>query len=150
MAKEFKSTNELIEILTSKGVSIKEENNVRYLIEKYSYYSIVNSYEWIFKIRENYKNNASFEEIFAMYKFDKNLKIIMLKYILEIEAVIKTNIANLFAEKYGLEDYLNTNNFDLKDDNSNLEHIEKLIVEIKNKIDKNDVHLEVFLLSKLL
>ena len=41
MAKEFKSTNELIEILNSKGVSIKDENNVRYLIEKYSYYSIV-------------------------------------------------------------------------------------------------------------
>ena len=28
MAKEFKSTNELIEILNSKGVSIKDENNV--------------------------------------------------------------------------------------------------------------------------
>ena len=41
MAKEFKSTNELIEILTSKGVLIKDKNNVRYLIEKYSYYSIV-------------------------------------------------------------------------------------------------------------
>ena len=130
MAKEFKSTNELIEILNSKGVSIKDENNVRFLIEKYSYYSIVNSYKWIFKIGDNYKGNASFEEIFAMYKFDKNLKIIMLKYILEIEAVIKTKIANLFAEKYGLEDYLDINNFDLKDDDSNLEHIERLIEEI--------------------
>lgn len=73
-----------------------------------------------------------------MYKFDKNLKIIMLKYILEIEAVIKTKIANLFAEKYGLEDYLNINNFDLRDDNSNLEHIEKLIEEIKNEIDEGN------------
>ena len=99
MTKEFKSTNELIEILNSKGVSIKDENNVKYLIEKYSYYSIVNSYKWIFKTGENYKDNASFEEIFAMYKFDKNLKIIMLKYILEIEAVIKTKIAILCAEK---------------------------------------------------
>ena len=55
MAKEFKSTNELIEILNSKGVSIKDDNNARYLIEKYSYYSIVNSYKWIFKIGENYE-----------------------------------------------------------------------------------------------
>ena len=84
MVKEFKSTNELMEILNSKGVSIKDKNIVRYLIEKYSYYSIVNSYKWIFKIENNYKGNASFEEIFTMYKFDKNLKIIMLKYILEI------------------------------------------------------------------
>ena len=50
MAKEFKSTTELIGILNSKGVSLKDENNVRYLIEKYSYYSIVNSYKWIFEI----------------------------------------------------------------------------------------------------
>lgn len=63
MAKEFKSTNELIEILNSKGVSIKEENNVRYLIEKYSYYSIVNSYKWIFKIGENYKDNGKHDAI---------------------------------------------------------------------------------------
>lgn len=138
MVKEFKSTNELIEILNSNGVSIKDENNVRYLIEKYSYYSIVNSYKRIFKIGENYKDNASFEEIFTVYKFDKNLKIIILKYILEIEAVIKTKIANLFAEKYGLENYLDINNFDLKNDNSNLEYIEKLIEEIKKEIVKGN------------
>ena len=40
MNKEFKSTNELIKILNSKGVSINDKNNVKYLIEKYSYYSI--------------------------------------------------------------------------------------------------------------
>lgn len=80
----------------------------------------------------------TFEEIFAVYKFDKNLKIIMLKYILEIEAIIKTKIANSFAEKYGLEDYLKIDNFDLKKDCYNLEHIEKLIEEIKNEIDKNN------------
>ncbi len=136
MSKEFKTTEELIDILSSKGVSIKDKDNVKYLIEKYSYYSIVNSYKWIFKIEKNYKDNASFEEMFSMYKFDKNLKIIMLKYILEIEAVIKTKIANLFAEKYGLKDYLNVNNFDLKD--YNLEYIEKLIDEIKNEITKGN------------
>ena len=138
MGKDFKSTNQLIEILNSKCVSIKDENSAKYLIEKYSYYSIVNSYKWIFKKGKNYKDNASFEEIFAIYKFDKNLKIIMLKYILEIEAVIKTKIANLFAKKYGLKDYLNIYNFDLKDDNSNLVHIEKLVEEIKKEIDKGN------------
>ena len=124
--------------MNSKCVSIKDENSAKYLIEKYSYYSIVNSYKWIFKKGKNYKDNASFEEIFAIYKFDKNLKIIMLKYILEIEAVIKTKIANLFAKKYGLKDYLNIYNFDLKDDNSNLVHIEKLVEEIKKEIDKGN------------
>lgn len=137
MVKEFKETNELIQILKQKNVSIKDEEKAKYLINKYSYYSIVNSYKWIFKLDDNYKDNASFDEIYAMYKFDKNLKIIMLKYILEIEAVIKTKIANLFAEKYGLSNYLSTNNFDLKEDNSNLVHIENLINEINSEIEKS-------------
>lgn len=49
------------------------------------------------KIGENYKDNTSFEEKFVMYRFDKNLKIIMFKYILKIEAVIKTKIANFIC-----------------------------------------------------
>lgn len=138
MVKEFKETNELIQILKQKNVSIKDEEQAKYLINKYSYYSIINSYKWIFKLDDNYKDNASFDEIYAMYKFDKNLKIIMLKYILEIEAVIKTKIANLFAEKYGLSNYLITNNFDLKEDNSNLIHVENLINEINSEIDKGN------------
>lgn len=138
MNKVYKSTDELIEILKSKNVSISDEINAKYHINKYSYYSIVNSYKWIFKNGDNYKENATFEEIFAMYKFDKNLKIIMLKYILEVEAVIKTKIANLFAERYGLENYLEVSNFDLKENNSNIEHIEKLIEEINYEIDKGN------------
>ena len=39
MAKEFKSTNELIELLNEKGVSIKDENKARYLIEIAKSYS---------------------------------------------------------------------------------------------------------------
>lgn len=138
MSKTYKTTDELIEILESKKVSINDKNIAKYYIEKYSYYSIVNSYKWIFKENNKYKDNASFEEIFAMYKFDKNLKVILLKYILEVESIVKTKIANLFAENYGIENYLKIDNFDLKEDNSNVEHIEKLILEINNEIDKGN------------
>ena len=127
MTKKYKTTNELIEILESKNVSINDKDKAIYNINKYSYYSIVNSYKWIFKENEKYKKNASFEEIFAMYKFDKNLKIIILKYILEVEAVIKTKIANLIAENYSIENYLIKENFDLKNNKLNLEHIDNLI-----------------------
>ena len=136
MTKEYKTTNELIETLNEKGLIIKNEKRARHLLEKYSYYSIINTYKWIFKCENKYKDNASFEEIFAMYTFDKNLKIIMLKFILDIEAIIKTNIANVFAEKYGLYNYLNINNFDLKSDYKNNSFIEILILEINNEIKK--------------
>ena len=138
MSKTYKTTDELIEILESKNVNINNKNIAKYYIEKYSYYSIVNFYKWIFKENNKYKDNASFEEIFAMYKFDKNLKVTLLKYILEVESIVKTKIANLFAENYGIEDYLKIESFDLKEDNSNLEHIEKLILEINNEIEKGN------------
>ena len=82
MNKTYKTIDELIDILESKNVNISDKKVAKYYIEKYSYYSIVNSYKWIFKEKDKYKDNASFEEIFAMYKFDKNLKVILLKYIL--------------------------------------------------------------------
>ncbi len=45
MSKTYKTTDELIEILESKKVSINDKNIAKYYIEKYSYYSIVNSYK---------------------------------------------------------------------------------------------------------
>ena len=144
MGKFYKTPDELIVILESKKVRVSDKKMAKYCIEKYSYYSIVNSYKWIFKENSRYKNNASFEEIFAMYKFDKNLKVIMLKYILEIESILKTKIANLFAENYDIEKYLVKENFDLKDNKSNVELIENLIIEINNEIEKaNGKHVSV-------
>ena len=52
---------------------------------------IVNySYKDVFKDSENnYKNNVFFDEIFALCEFDKNIRVIFLKYILEVETIIK-------------------------------------------------------------
>ena len=44
-------------------------------MSKYSYYSIINSYKNIFKNENNeYKDGVTFDEIFSLYEFDKNLK----------------------------------------------------------------------------
>ena len=45
MSKTYKTADELIEILESKNVSINDKYIAKYYIEKYSYYSIVNSYK---------------------------------------------------------------------------------------------------------
>ena len=137
MTKEFNTTDELIDLLELKGVVIFDRIKTKYLIERYSYYSIINTYKWIFKNNGVYKENASFNEIYAMYRFDKSLKIIMLKYILEIEAIIKTKISELLASKYSLNNYFDINVFDLGDNNSNLVHIENLINDLNNEITKN-------------
>ena len=61
------------------------EDLINYLSSKRS-----DSYKSIFKEPNgNYISNVSFDEIYALFEFDKNLRNIILKYCLEIETVIK-------------------------------------------------------------
>ena len=133
--KEYKNNEQLIEYLISKNVKIDNKEQALKNIEKYSYYSIVNGYKSVFKDTENnYKTNVTFEEIFALYEFDKNIKAIFLKFTLEIEVIIKSLMANTISEKYGIQDYLKLENFDEK---ANKDFINTLIEGIKNEINDN-------------
>lgn len=133
--KEYKSNEELINYLVSKNVVVKDKKKTLENIERYSYYSIINSYKSVFKDKNNnYKLNTSFEEIFALYEFDKNIKAVFLKYILEIEVVVKSLMANVLAENYGLENYLELQNFSNK---VNKDVLNDFIEKIKKEIGKN-------------
>lgn len=133
--KEYKNNEELIDYLISKNVIVNDKKLALKNIEKYSYYSIINGYKAIFKDKNNnYKENTSFEEIFALYEFDKNIKAIFLKYTLEIEVVIKSLMANTLAEEYGVEDYLKLENLD---ENANEDLINDFIEKIEKEIDDN-------------
>lgn len=133
--KEYKSNEELIDYLTSKNVIINDRELALKSIERYSYYAIVNGYKNVFKNKNNeYKENTSFEEIFALYEFDKNIKAIFLKYTLEIEVIIKSLIANTLSKEYGIKDYLKLENLDR---NANEDLINDFIRKIKKEIDDN-------------
>ena len=130
--KEYKCTNNLIDYLIIKGVKVNDRTFSFNVIEKYSYYSIVNTYKDIFKDSNgNYIDNVTFEEIYSLYEFDKNLKLIFLKYVLEIECLIRTKISETFSFKYGIKDYLKEENFD-----SCNPHVVEIIKKINNEISR--------------
>lgn len=133
--KEYKNNEELVDYLISKNVIVNDKEKALKNIEKYSYYSIINGYKAVFKdANNNYKENTSFEEIFALYEFDKNIKAVFLKYTLEIEVIIKSLMANTLAEEYGVEDYLKLENLDKSVD----EDVTKdFIAKIEKEIDDN-------------
>ena len=133
--KEYKTNEELIDYLSSKGVVINDKEDALKKIERYTYYSIVNSYKSIFKDKNNnYINDVSFDEIYALFEFDKNLKNLMLKFCLEIETVTKSAMANQISKVYGVKDYLNTSNWD----NSIDDDIKEVLFEkINNEIKKD-------------
>ena len=134
--KQYKNPNELVEYLISKGVIISNKEDTINKIKKYSYYSIINSYKDVFKtVDNNYKKNVSFDEIYALYEFYKNIRFIFLKYILDIETIIKSLLAETISEKYGIQNYLVVDNFDNSVNNS---IIEESIEKIKEEIEKQN------------
>ena len=135
--KEYKNTNDLIDFLIAKGVKVNDRSFTFNTIEKYSYYSIVNTYKSIFKDSNgNYVNNVTFEEIYALFEFDKELKLIFLKYILEIEYLIRTKVSETISLNYGIEDYLIEKNLD--DNYYTKDVINKINDEINKQKDKHD------------
>ena len=133
--KEYKTNEELINFLKQKNIIFKNENEALNIINKYGYYSIINSYKQIFKNSDgSYKENVSFEEIYSLFIFDKNIKHIFLKYILEIELIIRNLLGNQISKVYSINDYLNVNKLD---DKVKLETREKIIEKINKSINES-------------
>lgn len=62
--KEYKSNEDLIDYLISKGVIIRNKKDALRKIEKYTYYAIVNTYKEVFKDNGNYLDGVTFNEIY--------------------------------------------------------------------------------------
>lgn len=134
--KEYKNSNELLDYIISKGVSVNNKEDALYKIKTYSYYSIINTYKDVFKNTNNeYKKNVSFDEIYALFEFDKNLRSIFLKYSLEIEMILKSLLAETMSSRYGIKDYLIKENFD---DMVNKATITESINVIEEEINKQN------------
>lgn len=135
--KTFLNIDELINNIKSKNICIKDENNVKKILETNNYYFIM-GYKFAFKnTNETYKNNTSFEDIYSLYIFDKMLKLIILDPILEIEQKLKTIYTNNYSYRYGfkINDILNINNYDLSNNylNDTLSNLDKQLNDFGNK-----------------
>lgn len=138
--KEYKNSNELLDYIISKGVSVNNKEDALNRIKTYSYYSIINTYKDVFKNANNeYKKNVSFDEIFALFEFDKNLRSIFLKYSLEIEIILKSLLAETLSSRYGIKDYLVKENFDdTVNETTITESINVILKEINKQNGKHE------------
>ena len=135
--KTFLTIDELINNIKSKNINIKDENNVRNILETNNYYFIM-GYKFAFKNNSGtYKNDTSFEDIYSLYLFDKMLKLIILNPILEIEQKLKTIYNNNYSYRYGfkINDILDKNNYDLSNNylNDTLSNLDKQLNDFGNK-----------------
>lgn len=126
--KIFKTHDELISLLISRGVDISTGEAKRFAktrLQHEGYYNLINGYKKLFLINQQsdaYKPGTTVNEIYALFVFDQRLREIFLRYILEVERNIKCLIAYEFPQKYGHDNYLLYKNFDLckKDSHKNI------------------------------
>lgn len=115
MAKPFKTLDEQISILKSRGMIIYDDNAAKLSLLCNNYYNVINYYSKFFMIpgTDNYLPNVSLDEILSVYYFDKEIKSIFLKATIDIEKCLKSMIAYYFSEAHPEDySYLNVNNFD--------------------------------------
>lgn len=117
--KIFTSTNEQIQKQLSRGLKIQNDANTQRIIEAENYYNLFNGYKQPFLDSnytgsdEQYLTGTKFDEIYALYIFDRELRNIFIRYILEIENNIKSVLSHDFSQKYGHDNYLKIDNFNI-------------------------------------
>lgn len=118
MAKEFKTIDELVSLLESRGVRTDEDT--KKALERESYYAIVNGYKSPFLDREAmkasnddvYKEGVEFRWIYDLFLFDRDLRSVTFKYLVEAEALFRNAVVYAFCKGHpGHTDYLDRSNF---------------------------------------
>lgn len=137
--KPFRTYNEQIKLLCDeKGLIIKDKEKAVALLKKHSYFGLINGYKAPFKNKnKKYKKKTSFEDIYALYCFDNDLRFIFLENILIVESHIKSLLSYYFTEKFGCEEtvYLAATNYNYEP--ANQSEINKLVSVLKDTLDNN-------------
>ena len=112
---------------------IRDSAYAKRVLEKNGYYNLINGYSELFLLDTPdtnapdiaYRPNTTLYEIHALYQFDRVLRNIFFRYILEVETNIKSLISYYFSEAHGHKNYLIYTNF-----NTALRNAESMITSL--------------------
>lgn len=137
-AKIFKTIDEQIEILRSKGMVFEDYDKAREILLRENYF-FLNGYRSPFLMNgtKRFIEGTTFEELYSLFTFDRFFRNIIFKNVLIVENNYKSIYSYVLSKKYGYKekDYLNINNFDRsKEKNS---QINDLLRKLKRQIRIN-------------
>ena len=145
--KEYKTFNQQLSILRNRGLIVPTDGSPKRFLEKENYYNVINGYKDVFLMKdsegnvvnpEKYLPNTHFNELKALFLFDRELRMLFLKYILIFENSFKTVISHEFSRKYKKPNsFLEIENFVSDNPKKVLQQISILTKTIHDKVDKN-------------
>lgn len=144
--KEHKTFNQQLKILRNRGVVVPTNGKPKRFLEQENYYNVINGYKDLFLVKDSnnrpvkpeiYQKGTHFNELKALFLFDRELRILLLKYLLIFENSIKTTVAYEFSKKYPRKNaYLDIANFVDNDPKKVLQQISILTKTIHDKVDR--------------
>ena len=87
--KEFKTIEEQIEILRSRGLSIQDDEQTKQFLLYHNYYRI-SGYSLTLRRNDVFYPNSSMQNVMDIYAFDHEMRHLLLKYIEIIEVKVKS------------------------------------------------------------
>lgn len=146
--KDFKTIDEQIEILRSRGLTIEDETEAKDFLFRNNYYRI-SGYSLTLRKNDVFAKSATFRNIEDIYHFDHEFRHIILHHIETIEVQMKSIYAYEFSKAYGPLGYLDSKNFTNPTkhkeiiDKANQQKKQRLTHEAYLKHFVNDLHQEV-------
>ena len=137
--KDFKTLDEQIELLKSRGLVINDIEKTKDLLLRENYF-FINGYRHIFLKSEKgneFIKNTTFEELYALFQFDRSFRNLLFKNLLIVENNLKSIISYELSKKYGVKekDYLKLSNF--SQDIKKVRQVNDVLNKIKRQIKLN-------------
>lgn len=115
MEKVFKTLDEQIHILQSKGLVIPNEEYAKEILLRENYF-FVSGYRHLFlesTTNRVFLEGTTFNELYSLFYFDRHIRNIFFKNLLIIENNIKSIMSYVLSQRYGIREdqYLNPKNF---------------------------------------
>lgn len=137
--KIFKTLDEQIQILKNKNLLIDDVDYAKNIILRENYFFLM-GYRHLFMDNNNNKqfiDGAHFEELYALFYFDRQLRNIIFKNILIIENNCKSIFSYILSQKYGYHesDYLKPSNYNQSPEK--IRQVNDLLKKMKRQIRVN-------------
>lgn len=122
---------EQLKILISRGLIVKDKFFAISVLNRVSYYRL-SAYCIPFQSpKDCFKKNTTFQDVYGLYRFDHELRMIVINALERIEIAIRTSITYYLAHKFSAFGYLEKNSF-----HSSFKH-EKWLIAVEEEIGRS-------------
>ena len=134
--KKYQTSSQHIELMKSRGLEIEDEKFASHWLEKTGYYRLTGYGLTLRKrspqgdLTEDFREGTRFEDLVALYEFDRHLRLLVLDAVERFEVAFRTALNNTMAFTHGPHWFMNealfSGKIDQKTGKAYFDHVEFL------------------------